>query len=540
MHNTIYHESNSSALDEHSNGLGLIVVGVSGGGVIKTIRRGLFKWNLTAFWDELTHTYGSTINITKVSIQVKSFSPAAQPHMQLDLHLMEENWGAGDSNASTSPELGVPSTKDDASWIWSMYPSTPWQLEGGTFTEQSTAELFTTSGTQSYSWHSNRLIAQFKLTIQEPDTFFGWVIKAHNESNADGVNMFMGTGDDGPVMIVEFTGNPPLWLWCTVGITCGILFLSIFVFMYHKSRPKMETYTYETVRDLSSLANDQPLDIQELFSDPSIKVIPTSSITYGKIIGSGATGAVFSATIPHDQQVAAKKVNLSGNEQQINFRAFFDEIRIMSAAAHPNILHLVAIAVSQDLADVVLLTPLIDGGSLADAMFKTKTKFSFSQKVDIASQIAYGMHYLHSMRPRIIHRDLKPDNILITKSGSIKIADFGMSKMLLNYSKTMTTSGTPNYMAPETISDGKASEKVDIYAYGIILWELYTEVRPYEGVGPFQIMYKVINEGLRPEIPSDCPPRYAALIEKCIQLEPNARPSFKEIISELKTLQLSK
>lgn len=80
----------------------------------------------------------------------------------------------------------------------------------------------------------------------------------------------------------------------------------------------------------------------------------------------------------------------------------------MSAVAHPNLLSLIAIALSEDLTDVVLITNLIDGGSLGDLLFKRHKKFKMHQKIDIVSQIAYGMHYLHSLRPRIIHRDLKP------------------------------------------------------------------------------------------------------------------------------------
>ena len=80
----------------------------------------------------------------------------------------------------------------------------------------------------------------------------------------------------------------------------------------------------------------------------------------------------------------------------------------MSAVAHPNILSLIGIALSEDVSDLVLITALIEGGSLADLLFKKHKKFKLFQKIDIVNQIAYGMHYLHSMRPRIIHRDLKP------------------------------------------------------------------------------------------------------------------------------------
>lgn len=104
-------------------------------------------------------------------------------------------------------------------------------------------------------------------------------------------------------------------------------------------------------------------------------------------------------------------------------------------------------------------------GSLGYQIHKKKHAYTSKQKHKILLEIAYGMHYLHSLRPRIIHRDLKPDNILLTNKNRVKIADFGLSKMIQKYSKTLTTSGTPHYMAPESIDRGKFSEKTGIVLY---------------------------------------------------------------------------
>jgi len=102
---------------------------------------------------------------------------------------------------------------------------------------------------------------------------------------------------------------------------------------------------------------------------------------------------------------------------------------------------------------------LIENGSLSDLLFKKRKKFTAPEKIRILQEIAFGIHYLHSIRPRVIHRDLKSDNILLTDTYSVKIADFGMSKMIQEQSKIMTRSGTPHYMAPESIREGKFSEK---------------------------------------------------------------------------------
>uniref|UniRef100_A0A6B2LGU2 Protein kinase domain-containing protein n=1 Tax=Arcella intermedia TaxID=1963864 RepID=A0A6B2LGU2_9EUKA len=184
-----------------------------------------------------------------------------------------------------------------------------------------------------------------------------------------------------------------------------------------------------------------------------------------------------------------------------------------------------------------MILPYMGGGSLAQVLFKDKVKWDFPYKVKIAREIAYGMHHLHSLRPRIIHRDLKSDNILISTDGVAKIADFGLSRLVQKYSKTMTTSGTPHYLAPECLSSGQFSEKSDVYAYGIILYEIYCGKRPYPKKSAYQVMLEVVQQDLRPVLPKDCPSLYADTFIKCVDKKPEARPSFKVLLDILDSLQ---
>jgi len=172
-------------------------------------------------------------------------------------------------------------------------------------------------------------------------------------------------------------------------------------------------------------------------------------------------------------------------------------------------------------------------------LYIKKIKFTFKEKIRFSCEIAYGVHYLHSLRPRIIHRDLKPDNILLDDSFTVKIADFGMSKMIQKYSKTMTSSGTPHYMSPESIDKGKYSEKSDVYSFGVILWELYTEKSPFEEMNQFRVMYLVVNENLKPEVPEDCPKNFGDIINSCLQFEPENRPDFKMLINSLENININ-
>ena len=93
----------------------------------------------------------------------------------------------------------------------------------------------------------------------------------------------------------------------------------------------------------------------------------------------------------------------------------------------------------------------------------------------VQTDIAEGIHYLHTRRPLIVHRDLKTHNSLIDRTGTVKLCDFGL------VTTRNTTAGTPNYMAPELLSDKSFNKAVDVYAFGMMLWEMFTRQVPFHG-----------------------------------------------------------
>ena len=147
------------------------------------------------------------------------------------------------------------------------------------------------------------------------------------------------------------------------------------------------------------------------------------------------------------------------------------------------------------------------------------------------------MSFLHLHH--IIHRDLKPANILMDDYLCPKIADFGFSKVLhtnkesMTIESTLNIKGTPIYLSPEIWSHQEYGPACDVYAFGIIVFEIMTNSEPYKNCDIFKIRTKVLN-GERPEIDSSVPDCYRDLIESCWSQNPKDRPSFEEIVKNLR------
>ncbi len=216
---------------------------------------------------------------------------------------------------------------------------------------------------------------------------------------------------------------------------------------------------------------------------------------------------------------------------------FLFEIKIMSSLDHKNILKFLGASITKT-DEVFLVAELMENGSIRDLLSKTDGHLDWKLKIRLAVDAARGMMYLHSRKPPIIHRDLKSSNLLIDKQFHCKVADFGVSRLKPTTELTMTVVGTPAYMAPEVISKNKYTESADVYSFGVVLVELLSGKTPYHDMTlfPQQVMYAVVQEGLRPSIPKDCPPALEILIKECLDQEPAKRPPFPEIKARLKRM----
>ncbi|XP_074575014.1 serine/threonine-protein kinase 12-like [Curcuma longa] len=238
-------------------------------------------------------------------------------------------------------------------------------------------------------------------------------------------------------------------------------------------------------------------------------------------------------------QVAVKKFNEDMITDEDKLRAFRDELELLQQIRHPNVVQFLG-AVTQS-SPMMIVTEYLPKGDLCDFL-KSKKSLSTSLAVRHALDIARGLNYLHEHKPEpIIHRDLEPSNILIDDTGHLKVADFGVSKLLrvattVQDSTPLTCLDTAyRYMAPEVFVNQQYDTKVDVFSFSLILQEMI------EGCPPF--FYKQDTEVLEVYASKERPPfraskkRYAhglkELIEQCWNHDPKERPAFSEIIDRL-------
>lgn len=249
--------------------------------------------------------------------------------------------------------------------------------------------------------------------------------------------------------------------------------------------------------------------------------IPPADIKFEEEIGSGTAGSVFKA-VWRGKPVAVKKFHGVQRED------FLKEISIMSVVQHPSLVECYGGCTQKD--NLYIVQELMQA-NISDILRVKTISLDLGIKLRVALEVAMGMLYLHN-HCNLIHRDLKSLNLLATSQNelvTIKVCDFGVSRVV-DRRKTMTGNvGTVSWIAPEVFGQRKYTEKADVYSFGIVLWELYTRKVPFTDIHSFSIPVAVIK-GDRPSIPKDCPTALKKLIRACWDPKPQKRPSFQRIL----------
>ncbi len=207
-------------------------------------------------------------------------------------------------------------------------------------------------------------------------------------------------------------------------------------------------------------------------------------------LGKGAQGVVYLARDPElDRQVAIKTLD----RRRSDYSQLIQEARNVSKLEHLNIIPIYEIGVHENVP--YLVYQFCDGDSLRNIL-KDKGRMTALEAVNITRQLLDAIGYAH--RNGIVHRDLNPANIMIDRNNVPHIMDFGISIMIDTETNTSEIVGTVNYMAPEQIAAGETGPSVDIYAIGLILYEMLTGHQVYSADNSMAVMFKITNENVLP------------------------------------------
>lgn len=262
----------------------------------------------------------------------------------------------------------------------------------------------------------------------------------------------------------------------------------------------------------------------------SLPEIDPAEIEFDEKIGEGSYGQVFSGKC-RGKDVAIKVFKPNMFQTPEERQAVREEVRIMSKIFHPNVVLFMG-ACTLEGNNIMIVSEKLPT-DLETLLIRERKTIPLLTRMKMAKDAALGMNWLHSSNPIFIHRDLKLSNLLVDNSYKVCVCDFGLAQTKprdvdnLEYDPH----GSPLYMAPEVFI-GDYNEKCDVYSFGVVLWEIFTQRQAFEQVSDNlpAFIHAVCDEGLRPEIPEDCPGCISRLLEDCWQKDATKRPSFRRIV----------
>lgn len=264
--------------------------------------------------------------------------------------------------------------------------------------------------------------------------------------------------------------------------------------------------------------------------------IPSSELTIFESVGKGAIGDFHRASWNGKEVVKKSLINQKLDEMDIlNLKS---RTCLLSKISHKNLLEVYGTCF--EAGNIGLVCAYVPNGQLRAILSNSSIALSPANKLWIAREVAEGMLALSkNPDPDIsVHGNLKSGNILVNlDKREVKVTDYGQGN-LKDLARTMTSVGTVAWTAPELLSGEEATSAISVYSYGIILFEIYTRLMPYQDEHPVKLVAKVMS-GHRPALPNNCPPSFAKLVSKCLSGDPLMRPSWQEICMELDNITLS-
>lgn len=333
----------------------------------------------------------------------------------------------------------------------------------------------------------------------------------------------------------EHTTTAQLWILLAVGTLCIAIFGSCVALYYTKKKIKAKQEAVKMTMVLAGCEDSEPLKPTTVGPNlTKLRMIKEAEIRRGTILGMGAFGRVFKGVwVPEGENVkipVAIKVLMDINSAESS-REFLDEAYIMASVEHPNLLKLLAVCMTNQM---MLITQLMPLGCLLDYVRNYKDKIGSKALLNWSTQIARGMEYLENRR--LVHRDLAARNVLVQTPSCVKITDFGLAKLLDYGSDEYIAAGGKmpiKWLALECIRSRIFTSKSDVWAFGVTIWELLTYgARPYDNI-PANKVPELIENGQKLPQPDICSLDIYCILLLCWNLDPEARPTFKQLADQL-------
>ena len=249
----------------------------------------------------------------------------------------------------------------------------------------------------------------------------------------------------------------------------------------------------------------------------------------GSVLGEGGMAVVHRAEDTLLQRPVAVKVlrdNVAGTADRARFTA---EVRTLGALSHAGLVTVLDAGVAEQRPYLVM--ELVDGGTLADV----STPLELERAAAIGAQVASALAYAHARG--IIHRDVKPANVLLCRDGRVKLADFGIARIVgdtVHHTRTGALIGTVSYLSPEQVEGAELTTALDVYSLGLVLLELITGRRPFPGPSVESALSRLSRP---PEMPLDLPAGWWALLTAMTARNPADRPTALEVSQRLSALR---
>ena len=243
-----------------------------------------------------------------------------------------------------------------------------------------------------------------------------------------------------------------------------------------------------------------------------------------RLLGTGANGQVWLASDERLQRPVAVKVLLPESVNEISVQRLEREARAAAGIQHPNVVHVFDYI--EDGGRMLIVMEFVEGQTLLEMLAGGKT-VPLNDAIELTAQICDGLAAAH--RQQLIHRDLKPGNVIVTSDGVAKILDFGIARRVgrteVRLTKTGAVIGTPQYMAPEQLTSDAVDHRADVYAAGLLLYEMLAGRSAFKGKTVGLLLTNIVTEppDLEPLIARSTPRNVISIVERALAKEADGR-----------------